>query len=101
MNTLWLILGMSAVTYIPRLLPALFVERTHFPDWFQRWLESLPYAALAALIFPGVLEVDPDHPEVGLLGGGIALLLSLLNLHVLWAMAGAILVTFLAQQVFF
>ena len=100
MKALILIVGMMAVTYIPRLLPALFMEETRFPDGFSRWLESIPYAALAALIFPGVLEVDPDLPGVGLAGAGTAFLISFFRVHVLWAMAGAILVTFLAQQVF-
>ncbi len=95
MKVLWLILGMTAVTYGPRLLPALFMEDIHFPDWFQRWLESIPYAALAALIFPAVLEVDPDHPEVGLAGTGAALLISFFQIHVLWVMAGSILVVLL------
>lgn len=95
MNAVGLIVGMMVVTYLPRLLPALFMERTRFPDWFRRWLESIPYAALAALIFPGVLEVVPDHPEVGLAGAGVALLISFFRVHVLWAMTGSILIVLL------
>lgn len=95
MKVVFLIAGMTAVTYLPRLLPALFMEDTRFPDGFRRWLKSIPYAALAALIFPAVLEVDPDHPGVGLAGAGAALLISFFRVHVLWAMSGSILVVLL------
>lgn len=101
MKTLLLILGMALVTYLPRLLPAIFLDRFQFPDWFQTWLKSIPYAALGALIFPGVLWVDPDQPLLGLLGGLAALLLSWLNLHITLVMAGAIGTVLLLQYFIF
>ena len=91
------ILGMALVTYLPRLLPALVLDRIQFPAWFNRWLKSIPYAALGALIFPGVLLVDQDQPLIGLLGGLAALGLSLLNLHVTLVMAGSITAVLLLQ----
>ena len=97
MRIILLILGMALVTYLPRLLPAIFLDRFQFPDWFQKWLKSIPYAALGALIFPGVLLVDKDQPLVGLLGGLTALGLSLLNLHVTLVMAGSICAVLLLQ----
>jgi branched-subunit amino acid transport protein len=101
MNVALLILGMALVTYIPRLLPALFLDRFQFPGWFDRWLKSIPYAALGALIFPGVLLVDQDRPLIGLLGGLTALGLSLLNLHVTLVMAGSITAVLLFQFLLF
>lgn len=98
MNYLALILGMAVVTYLPRLLPALIRGRDRFPAWFRKWLQGIPPAALAALIFPGILQVNPEHPRVGLVGGGAALLLSLLRLPNVWVMLGALLAAFLAQQ---
>lgn len=97
MSSIWLILGMTVVTYLPRLLPALLMDHLSFPDWFRQWLKNIPHAALAALIFPGILRVVPEHPVVGLLGGGAALLLSLLRLHLVLVMIGAILVSYLVQ----
>jgi branched-subunit amino acid transport protein len=96
-NIALLIFGMALVTYLPRLLPALILDRFHFPDWFNRWLKSIPYAALGALIFPGVLLVDQDQPLIGLLGGMTALVLSLLDLHVTLVMAGSISAVLLVQ----
>ena len=100
MKTVLLIAGMAVVTYLPRLLPALFLDRFKFPDWFEKWLKSIPYAALGALIFPGVLLVKEDQPLLGLAGGVMALILALLNLHVTLVMAGSILVVYLLQTFF-
>jgi len=100
MNILLLILGMALVTYIPRLLPALFIDRFNFPQWFQRWLRNIPYAALGALIFPGVLFVAKDQPLVGLAGGLTAFILAMLNIHITLIMAGSIGVVILIQYLF-
>lgn len=97
MNILWIIGGMALVTYVPRLLPALFLDRFQFPGWFRKWLRSIPYAALGALIFPGVLLVDRDQPLLGLAGGLVAVGLSFLNLHITLVMAGSILTVILVQ----
>ena len=97
MKVLLVIVGMALVTYIPRLLPALFMDRFYFPDWFQKWLQSIPYAALGALIFPGILLVEKDQPLLGLAGGVIALIFSLLRLHITLVMAGSILTVILLQ----
>lgn len=101
MKYIFLVLGMAAVTYLPRLLPALFLDRFKFPGWFRKWLQSIPYAALGALIFPGVLLVDKDQPLLGLAGGIVALVLSLLRLHVILVMAGSILIVILLQYLVF
>jgi branched-subunit amino acid transport protein len=98
MKVVFIILGMAVVTYLPRLIPALFLDRFKFPDWFQKWLENIPYAALGALIFPGVLLVDKDQPILGLLGGITAFFLALLNIHITLIMAGSIGVVLLLQS---
>lgn len=100
MKALFVIIGMALVTYLPRLLPALFLDRFKFPGWFKKWLQSIPYAALGALIFPGVLLVEKDQPWLGLAGGVMAFFLSLLNLHITLVMAGSILVVILLQYFF-
>jgi branched-subunit amino acid transport protein len=91
MKIFFLIAGMAVVTYLPRLLPAVFLDRYQFPAWFQKWLQAIPYAALGALIFPGVLLVKEDQPLLGLAGGVVAFLLALLEVHITLVMAGAVL----------
>jgi branched-subunit amino acid transport protein len=100
-NVLAIILGMAAVTYIPRMLPALFMDRFTFPAWFQKWLRCIPYAALAALIYPGVLSVDSDEPLVGVIAGLFAAGLAFFNLHIVIIMVAAIAATILVQNVLF
>ncbi|MBS1250887.1 MAG: hypothetical protein MAG431_02486 [Chloroflexi bacterium] len=98
MNTLLLILGMTAVTYLPRMVPALFMDRFQFPAWFRNWLKNIPYAALGALIFPGVLLVDEDQPLVGVVGGLVAGLLAYFRVHIIYIMTAAILAVLVMQN---
>lgn len=72
-----LIFGMAAVTYIPRALPAFFAGRIALGEKTQRFLNLLPYTAMAALIFPGVFCIDSAHPAYGIAGALSAVLLSL------------------------
>jgi len=70
---IWLlILGMAIVTFIPRALPAIFIERIRFGKKTKKFLRLIPYTAMAALIFPGILTVDSSVPWVGIAGGCIA-----------------------------
>ena len=89
---------MTAVTYIPRMLPALFMDRFQFPAWFKNWLKSIPYAALGALIYPGILLVDKDQPLVGVIGGLVAACLAYFKAHIIITMAGAILTVLVARN---
>lgn len=98
MKTLLIIFGMTAVTYLPRLLPALFMDRFEFPTWFHRWLKSIPYAALGALIFPGILLVDEGRPLVGVVGGLVAAVLAYFEVHIIYIMSAAILAVLVVQQ---
>ena len=71
-----LILGMAAVTFLPRVLPAFLVEKLKFNRYLDRFLRLIPYTAMAALIFPGVLSVDPTRWYVGAIGALVAIVLS-------------------------
>ncbi|MFD1425734.1 AzlD domain-containing protein [Kroppenstedtia sanguinis] len=91
MNLVWIILGMSLVTMVPRWLSVWVMGRWNLPRRVRLMLDSLPYAALGALIFPGILSVEPDVPAVGLVGGGVAAGLAYLRLPVLIVITGAVL----------
>ncbi|MGM8366296.1 AzlD domain-containing protein [Virgibacillus sp. W0181] len=92
---LLIIIGMSLVTLIPRFIPAFIVDRILFRDWINKWLQAIPYAALGALIFPGVLTVNEDKPHIGLLGAIVAIALAFLGLNVILVVIGAIATVFL------
>lgn len=63
---LCIVIGMSVVTYIPRLLPALGFSRIKLPEWFLLFLEYVPVSVLAALLIPSILvqnkKVDVINP---------------------------------------
>ena len=65
---LLLILGMTLVTYIPRALPFVLLDKMKFGPKVRKFLKLIPYTAITALIFPGVLLVDTAHPSIGIIG---------------------------------
>lgn len=89
-----IIIGMSFVTMLPRMIPAYIVDRIHFPDWLNRWLNAIPYAALGALIYPGILSVRPEDPHIGIIGGLVAIVLAYIGLNVILVVIGAIAAVF-------
>ena len=57
------IVGMAAVTYLPRLLPLLFLTQgrdasSGLPPWVEAWLRYVPAAVLAAMLLPGLFIAD-------------------------------------------
>mgnify|MGYP001198261942 CR=1 FL=1 len=95
MGLFLIILAMGLVTFLPRVLPVFLLDKYALPPWAIRWLKGVPYAALGALIFPGILTVDPNRPWVGLAGGAAAFLLALLKLPLLAVIGGALLTVIL------
>jgi len=57
-----LILGMAAVTFLPRFLPMALVSRLTIPVKAKAFLEFVPVAVLSALVFPAIFAVE---------GGGV------------------------------
>ena len=49
------VLIMAAVTFLPRVLPVLFLSRRRLPAALSRWLAYIPVAVLAALLGPSLL----------------------------------------------
>jgi branched-subunit amino acid transport protein len=60
-----LLLGMGAVTYIPRWLPMFFLSGKKLPQWFIDWLDFIPVAILSALLIPElVISGTPRHLDI-------------------------------------
>lgn len=96
---LWLmILGMLAVTYIPRALPAVFAEKMHFSGRMEKFLKLIPYTAMTAMIVPGIFTVDAN-PLVGLAGALTAGILAWRRRSVMVCVLSAIAVVFLLNLV--
>jgi branched-subunit amino acid transport protein len=62
---LLVVVGMGLVTYIPRLLPILYLSRRNLPEWFTEWLDFIPAAILSALILPILITTgEPRHLDL-------------------------------------
>lgn len=85
-----LILGMALVTYIPRAIPAVLVDKMKFGAKMEKFLKLIPYTAMSALIFPGVFTVDTAHPVIGIAGGALAGILAWRKLPVMVCVLAAI-----------
>lgn len=90
-DILILILGMTLVTYIPRMLPAVLLEKLHyFGPRAEKFLQLIPYTAMAALVFPGILTMDAARPYIGLAGGAAAGILAWKRLPVIVCVLAAV-----------
>ena len=61
---LLLIIAMGVVTYSSRALPGFLIDKMNFSPRAEQFLKLIPYTAMTALIFPGILTVDPARPEI-------------------------------------
>ena len=94
-NILLLILAMGVVTYGSRALPGFFIDKMNFSPRAEQFLKLIPYTAMTALIFPGILTVDPGRPEIGIVGILAAGLLAWRKLPLMVCVIGAIIADFL------
>ena len=86
-------LGMFTVTYIPRMLPVLVHNKIKLPVWANNWLKSIPYAALGALIIPGIINVNKENKFIGIISGIVAALIAYFELSIAYVIGAAILVS--------
>ncbi len=64
----WMLLGMALATYIPRMIPLVFLEGKELPPIVSGVLRNIPYAVLGALIFPAILFVQEGNLLFGIIG---------------------------------
>ncbi|GAB7388772.1 AzlD domain-containing protein [Bacillaceae bacterium] len=100
MENLWLlVILMGAVTYLPRMLPLVILQEIRLPPLWHRFLQFVPFAALSALIIPGIFS-STGSPSSAVAGGIAAVILAWLRLNLMVIVAGAILAVFSFEVVF-
>lgn len=98
MNLILLVFAMGVVTFVPRMLPMVILQKTKLPSFVNRFLQFIPFAALGALIFPGVLSsTGPDNMASAVLGGIISVALALNKANIMLVVAGGILGAFIGN----
>ena len=65
-SILVLVLLMAAVTFIPRLIPLVFMRIDNIPKKLRIFLSYIPYAVLGALIIPGGIGGIPNRPWISI-----------------------------------
>ena len=71
-----LILGMSLVTYLPRLVPLLFLSKKELSDNLKLFLQYIPYASLSILIVRGILTSPKEMIIPTIVGVTVAALIA-------------------------
>jgi branched-subunit amino acid transport protein len=61
----WTIVGMGVVTYLPRLLPILFLSGRNLHPLLIAWLRLVPPAVLAAMLLPSLLVRQEGELALG------------------------------------
>ncbi len=84
-----IVILMALVTYIPRLLPMLFLNGIKLPARLEVFLKYIPYAALGALIFPGILDSTGDRLSASV-GGLVSIIFAYYRLNVIFVVFGGI-----------
>jgi branched-subunit amino acid transport protein len=90
-TTMLMILGMAVVTYTPRMLPLVVLNGKKMNPFLQGVLKNVPFAALGALIFPGVLFIQDDI-WFGIIGALAAFAASYLGVNVIFVVLSSIVI---------
>ena len=92
--SLILLLSLWLVTLVPRLLPPFIVDKISVPSLIGEFLNVIPYATLGALIFPGIIQAIPSEPGISLVGGAVAVVLSLLRVPLVFVVLASVSVVY-------
>lgn len=95
-----LILGMMAVTYLPRLLPLIILSERPLHPIIKRFLTYIPFTALSALIVRGILQAD-GQVLLSLAGIGVAGLVAWFKGGMVLSVLTSIITTFILLLVFY
>lgn len=95
-----MIIGMMLATYIPRAIPAVFIDKIKCGKKMEGFLGLIPYTAMTALIFPGVLSVDKNYMSVGIIGALTAIILSWKKAPITVVVIGAVLANMVLYMIF-
>lgn len=98
-NILYIIAGMTAVTYLLRLLPFYIFSKINLSKRMMLFLKCIPYSALGALIFPDVLSSVPSV-YIAVFGAAVAALLTYKFENMIITVAGAVFTVYASLMIF-
>ena len=98
-NILYIIAGMTVVTYLPRLLPFYIFSKINLSKRMMLFLKCIPYSALGALIFPDVLSSVPSV-YIAVFGAAVAAVLTYRFENMIITVAGAVFTVYVSLMIF-
>lgn len=90
-----LIIGMTLVTYLPRLLPLLMLKDKEIHPKIKSFLTYIPFTSLSILITRGIMETGSEILMATLVGLGVAGLISWLKDNLILSVLAGILSSFI------
>lgn len=91
-----LIIGMTLVTYIPRLAPLVLLNNKKMNKRIEEFLRYIPYTSLSILIIRGIITSSDKMMIPTIMGVGIAAIISYIKGNLVLAVLAGILLSFLA-----
>lgn len=58
---IWTIIGCAVVTWLPRIIPFVFVRSVKLPEVVLKWLSFIPICILSALVVENLLNTDHSY----------------------------------------
>ncbi|MFA5536103.1 MAG: AzlD domain-containing protein [Bacillota bacterium] len=85
-----IIVGMAIVSYIPRALPLIALNKVEFPPTFVKWLNYIPVAVLAALLTPDLFVFQDQFnlhlAKAGLFAAVPTFVIAIFSRSMIWAL---------------
>lgn len=92
---LTLIIGMTLVTYIPRLVPLVVLSNKKMNKNIEEFLRYIPYTSLSILIIRGIITASDGMRMATIAGVGIAAIISYIKGNLVLSVLAGILLSFL------
>lgn len=96
---LLLIIGMTLVTYLPRLIPLVLLSNRNVNKNVKQFLLYIPYTSLGILITRGIITAGTGMKLATVIGVGIAATISYIRGNLVLSILAAILLSFLTINI--
>ena len=94
-NYLPLIIGMGLVTFIPRMIPLVFLTKKELSPRAKQFLLYIPYTSLSILIIRGILTSSQELMLPTIIGIAVSGLVAYFKSNLVLSVSAGILATFI------
>lgn len=98
-NIIVLIIGMGIATFLPRLIPLMFISKMELSYNRRKFLEFIPYTSLTILIVRGVLTSTGEMILPTLIGLSVSGLVAYFKSNLVLSVGSGIITAFIAINI--